>query len=143
MENNLAYCEACFKKVDCVIKDNVPMVGKINNIQYEYLGKEAYCKECGNIVYNPDVMEYNYNTEALYDKCREVNDLISLQKIREIPQKYNIDNISLSLLLGWSENAFSRFYEGNLPFRQQSDILKKLYDNPNYFSELLRRASRE
>lgn len=141
MENNFTYCKACFKKVDCVIKDNVPMVGKINNIQYEYLGREAYCKECGNIVYNPDVLEYN--TEALYDKCREVNDLISLQKIREIPQKYNIDNISLSLLLGWSENAFSRFYEGNLPFRQQSDILKKLYDNPNYFSELLRRASRE
>lgn len=142
MENNLAYCEACFKKVDCVIKDNVPMVGKINNIQYEYLGKEAYCKECGNIVYNPDVMEYNYNTEALYDKCREINDLISLQKIREIPQKYNIDNKSLSLMLGWGENTFSKFYEGNLPSKQQSDILKKLYGNPDYFSELLGRASR-
>jgi len=49
MENNFTYCKACFKKVDCVIKDNVPMVGKINNIQYEYLGKEAYCKECGAI----------------------------------------------------------------------------------------------
>ena len=46
MENNFTYCKACFKKVDCVIKDNIPMVGKINNIQYEYLGKEAYCKEC-------------------------------------------------------------------------------------------------
>ena len=103
MENNSIYCEACFKKVDCIIKDNVPMVGKINNIQYEYLGKEAYCKECGNIVYNPDVMEYN--TEALYDKCREINGLISLQKIRKIPQKYNIDNTSLSLLLGWDEHT--------------------------------------
>lgn len=139
MENNFTYCKACFKKVDCVIKDNIPMVGKINNIQYEYLGKEAYCKECGNIVYNPGVMEYN--TVALYDKCREVNGLISLQKIREIPQKYNIDNTSLSLLLRWDENTFSRFYEGNLPSKQQSDTLKKLYDNPDYFSELLWRTS--
>lgn len=92
-------------------KDNVPMVGKINNIQYEYLWKEASCKGCDNIVYNPDVMEYN--AEALYDKCREVNGLISLQKISEIPQKYDIDNISLSLLLGWGENTSSKFYEGN------------------------------
>lgn len=115
------------------------MVGKINNIQYEYLGKEAYCKECCNIVYNPDVLEYN--TEALYDKCMEVNGLISLQKIREIPQKYNIDNMSLSLLLGWGEHTFSKFYEGNLPSKQQSDILKKLYDNPDYFAELLGRIS--
>lgn len=87
------------------------MTGEINNMQYEYLGKEAYCKECGNIVYNPDILEYN--TEALYDKCREFNGLISLQKIREIPQKYDIDNISLSLLLGWGENTYSKFYEGN------------------------------
>lgn len=115
------------------------MVGKINTIQYEYLGREAYCKECGNIVYNPGVMEYN--TAALYDKCREVNGLISLQKIREIPQKYNIDNMSLSLLLGWGEHTFSKFYEGNLPSKQQSDILKKLYDNPDYFAELLWRTS--
>lgn len=139
MENNFTYCKACFKKVDYVIKDNIPMVGKINTIQYEYLGREAYCKECGNIVYNPGVMEYN--TAALYDKCREVNGLISLQKIREIPQKYNIDNMSLSLLLGWGEHTFSKFYEGNLPSKQQSDILKKLYDNPDYFAELLWRTS--
>ena len=83
-----------------------------------------------------------YNTEALYDKCREINGLISLQKIRKIPQKYNIDNTSLSLLLGWDEYTFSKFYEGNLPSKQQSDILKKLYDNPGYFSELLGRVSR-
>ena len=136
MENkDFIFCESCFKEVDCIVKDNIPMIGEIKNIKYKYLGKEAYCKECGSIVYNPTVLEYNI--EALYDKCREVNGLISLQKIREIPKKYHIGKRPLSLLLGWGEHTFSRFYEGNLPTKQYSDILVKIYDNPKYYLELL------
>lgn len=132
---NLMFCKSCCKMVCYTIKDNVPMTGKVKNVKYEYLGKETYCKECGNAIYNPGV--FNYNMDALYDKHRHANNLISLQKIREIPQKYDIDNRSLSLLLGWGEYTFSRLYDGNIPIEQYSDTLIKIYNNPKYYLELL------
>jgi hypothetical protein len=77
------------------------------------------------------------NLKGLYDAYRQKNGIISLEKIREIPEKYNIGKRPLSLLLGWGEVTFSRYDEGYVPTKQYSDILQKIYDDPAYYKELL------
>jgi uncharacterized phage-associated protein len=60
-----------------------------------------------------------------------------LEKIIKIPLKYNIGKRPLSLLLGWGEMTFSRYCEGDLPTKQYSDILQRIYDEPDYYLSIL------
>ena len=77
------------------------------------------------------------NLKLLYDSYREAHDLISLEKIREIPAMYNIGKGILSSLLGWGVHTFTRYYDGYLPTKQYSDALKKLYNNPSDYRIIL------
>jgi Uncharacterized phage-associated protein len=77
------------------------------------------------------------NLKALYDAYRQKNDIISLEKILEIPQKYNIGKRPLSLLLNWGEMTFSRYCEGDMPTKQYSDTLYRIYNEPEFYLSLL------
>lgn len=134
MANNLVFCEHC--------RDDVPystapasMTGTIKGITYHYTGKAAHCTKCGAPVYIPALNDDNL--KSLYDVYRTENGIISLEHILEIPEKYNIGKRPLSLLLGWGEQTFSRYCEGDMPTRQYSEILSKIYQDPKYYAELL------
>jgi uncharacterized phage-associated protein len=75
--------------------------------------------------------------KALYDAYRKKNGIVSLETILAIPEKYAIGKRPLSLLLGWGEQTFSRYCEGDLPTKQYSDILQKIYDDPHYYADIL------
>lgn len=75
--------------------------------------------------------------KALYDQYREKNDIVSLDVILKISEKYAIGKRPLSLLLGWGEQTFSRYCDGDMPTKQYSDILKRVYYDPGYYDEIL------
>lgn len=133
-EKKLAFCEECRDDVEYRIKD-VQLTGKIKGKEYHYLGKEARCVNCNAPVYVPEINDFNL--DALYDVYRQENGVVPLSVIREIPKKYAIGKRPLSLLLGWGEQTFSRYYNGDMPTKQYSDILSKLYNDPAYYSDLL------
>jgi len=60
-----------------------------------------------------------------------------LEKILEIPQKYNIGKRPISLLLGWGEMTFTRYCDGDMPTKQYSDVLQRIYDDPAFYLSLL------
>ena len=134
MADNLVFCESCR---DDVSYSTTParMTGTIKNRKYSYSGKEAHCVRCNAPVYVPEINDYNLH--ALYDVYRTQNGIISLEHILEIPKKYNIGKRPLSLLLGWGEQTFSRYCEGDMPTRQYSEILMNIYQDPKYYSEIL------
>lgn len=134
MDNRTVFCEECRNDVN-YITSNIPMSGTIKGIRYQYIGKEAHCADCGALIHIPEINDYNL--KALYDIYREQNNIVSLEVIRAIPEKYAIGKRPLSLLLGWGELTFSRYYDGDLPTRQYSDILTRIYNDPVYYSELL------
>ncbi len=111
-EEEKVFCYECRDDVSYNLQ-SINLIGKLKGIKYEYVGKVAYCDECGLEVYIPDVEDFNL--KALYDVYREANDIISLEKIKEIPSKYDIGKRPLSLLLNWGENTFSRFVNGDMP----------------------------
>jgi len=134
MNTKTVFCEECRKDVKYTVQ-SVPMAGTIKNKEYHYIGKEAHCTACGSLIFVPEISDSNLR--SLYDVYRTQNGIISLDMIRAIPEKYRIGRRPLSLLLGWGEQTFSRYYDGDIPTKQYSDILTRIYNEPLFFSKLL------
>ncbi len=134
MNERKVFCEECRNDVTFAINER-KMEGTIKGEKYFYIGKEAHCVECGSKIYVTEVNDFNL--KVLYDAYREKNDIVSLEVILAIPEKYEIGKRPLSLLLGWGEQTFSRYFNGDMPTKQYSEILRKLYDDPAYYAEIL------
>ena len=126
------FCYKCLEDVDFVTHRE-ERTGTIKSEKYPYMRIVARCIHCSEEldVYNDE------NLKILYDVYRESHDLISLEKIREIPEMFNVGKRVLSSLLGWGEHTFTRYYDGYIPTKHYSDVLKKLYDNPSQFRIVL------
>lgn len=134
MNKKKVFCEECRKDVDFYVKEK-RTEGNIKGESYSYLGKVAYCSECDSEVYVGYINDFNLR--ALYDVYREKNNIISLDKVLQIGPKYGIGKRPLSLLLGWGELTFSRYCDGDVPNRQYSEILEKIYDDPMFYNDIL------
>lgn len=134
MKNRKVFCEECRRDVDFIVNDK-QMVGIIKGETYEYTGKVAYCIDCESEIYVDEVNDFNLR--ALYDEYRKKNDIISLDEVLKICSKYGIGKRPLSLLLGWGEQTFSRYCDGDIPTKQYSDILKKIYEDPFFYNQIL------
>ncbi len=132
----LAYCEKCGKDRPYRL-NSVPMVGKLKDETYSFTGQEARCQTCGERLKVPEVEEANIR--SLYDLYREKKGIVSLENIRALPKRYAIGKRPLSKLLGWGELTFTRYYEGYMPTRQYSEVLKRLYADPAFYKALLER----
>ncbi len=134
MTKNLVFCESCRDDVSYIVT-SVSMNGTIKGTLYQYIGKEVRCADCGALVYIPEINDFNL--KALYDEYRTANGIISLEHILALPEKYAIGKRPLSRLLGWGEQTFSRYCDGDMPTKQYSEVLSKIYDDPKYYSEIL------
>ena len=93
------------------------------------------CAECGAFVDVPEISDANL--DALYDVYRKENGIVPLDVVCAIPEKYDIGKRPLSILLGWGELTFSRYCDGDVPTRQYSDILMRIYNEPKYYLGIL------
>jgi uncharacterized phage-associated protein len=134
MIENKTFCDMCRKDVIYNIETS-QQHGTLKGEDYEFIGKKAICTECGHEVYVPEIDDGNLT--AIYDAYRMRNGIIPLGRLLEIPDKYGIGKRPLSLLLGWGEMTMSRYCDGDMPTKQYSDILSRIYDDPKYYLELL------
>lgn len=100
----------------------------INGKTYIYAEKYGECDCCHDEITVPGLDDENErNADNLY---RAENDIISLDELKEIINKYNIEKRPLSDLLGMGTHTISRYLEGAMPNRKYSDLLKNvLYDH--------------
>lgn len=134
MMNRIVFCPECRQDVKFSVKEKVDSA-ELKGDVYEFTSKTAYCDECGAEVYVPEIEDENL--KALYDAYRQKHGIISLEDIQAIPEKYNIGKRPLSLLLGWGEQTFSRYYDGDMPAKQYSEKLKQVLTEPEYYLSLL------
>lgn len=134
MNTKKTFCEECRNDVDYAVT-SVELAGKIKEKEYCYIGKEARCPDCGAPVFVQEISDFNLR--ALYDVYRKENGIIPLHTILAIPEKYAIGKRPLSLLLGWGEQTFSRYCDGDMPTRQYSDILMRIWEEPAFYAQIL------
>lgn len=136
MNNQTVFCPECRQDVSYSVREQNE-TAEIKGEVYDFISHTAYCEKCGSEVYVPELSDENLR--ALYDVYRQRHDIISPDDIRAIPEKYNIGKRPLSLLLGWGEQTFSRYFDGDIPTKQYSEIMKQIYSDPAYFLALLER----
>ena len=134
MNERKVFCEECRNDVEFSVT-NKQVEGTIKGETYTYLGKVAHCVDCDSEIYVEELNDFNL--KALYDKYREEQGIVSLDTIINILDKYAIGKRPLSLLLGWGEQTFSRYCDGDVPTKQYSDILQRIYDDPKYYEQIL------
>ena len=134
MINRIVFCPECRQDVRFSVIEK-PDSAELKGEVYEFVSKAAYCHECGTEVYVPEIEDENL--KSLYAAYRQKHNIISLEDIQAISEKYNIGKRPLSLLLGWGEQTFSRYYEGDMPSKQYSEKLKQVLSDPAYYLSLL------
>ncbi len=128
------FCEKCRDTVAYYVK-TVDKEKEIKGKKFKYIGKVAYCDECKEEIFVPEIRDYNLR--MLDNVYREVENLIKVDDIGKILVKYDIGKRPLSLLLGWGEGTLTRYVDGDTPTKPYSEILKRILDDKDYYRELL------
>lgn len=124
-----------YAKLEAV--ENTELEGAV----YTYPVKHALCARYGaEAVYQPFEEEAG---KAFSEAVPKDKGIISLEKIKAIPKKHNRGKRPLSMLLGWGEIAYTRFLDGQVPSREYSDLLERIYEDPSaYYRALIQGKSR-
>lgn len=131
---HLAFCEYCMNENEYdVHKEN--KISILKDEEISYMAKEAVCNNCGNEIFVSDICDYNLKN--LYDEYRKKHNIIKVIELKNITIKYCINAEALSLLLGWRKETISRYLDGDMIANSHYDILKKIYENPAYYSIIL------
>ena len=136
---NTVFCENCNKKVNYTLLSQVIDIykGKTVNV----IENIAVCNECGADIFVPTIEEENL--KRLYDKYREVANLITPKQIIDFREKYNISQRELISILGWGKMTINRYERGALPSQSHNDYLNLLINNEEVFKEAVEKAYME
>lgn len=133
-KNSIDFCEVCLDDRLYVIKEE-EAIEYARGKEIKYIIKQAYCTECNSPMYIPEINDENL--EVLYSKVREKDNIISIEQINDILEKYNIGKRPLSLLLGWGEGTITRYLNGDIPTKNYSDTLKLILEDVDEMSKIL------
>lgn len=120
------FCEYCLKEVNCKYYEKEKKL-LVDNKTIKYLEKYYICEECKNKFYD-DLHDYNVHT--INNELRKLNNIITIDEIKNIMKKYNIGKKPLSLVLGLGEITITRYLEGRNPHKENSELLKSIDNNP-------------
>lgn len=126
---NKKFCDKCLKEVNCEYKEMV-VTEILSGKQVKYLKKYYTCLECGNDFYD-DLIDYNI--EAANTQLRKINNIITIDEIKEILEKYDIGKKPISVILGLGKITITRYLNGQNPTKENSDFLKEILVNPNLY----------
>lgn len=128
------FCENCRDMVDYYVKI-IDQKKEIKGEEIKYVAKEAHCDECKEIIFVPEIRDYNIR--ELDTAYRKTENLIRVEDIEKILEKYDIGKRPLSLLLGWGEGTLTRYVDGDIPSKPYSDMLSRILEDENYYREIL------
>jgi len=130
----LAFCEYCMNENEYKVYE-VNETSNLKDEEISYTAKEAICNNCGNEIFVSDICDYNL--KILYEEYRKKHNIIRVIELQRIIIKYSINKEALSLLLEYEKETIGRYLDGDMISNSHSDILKKIYENPNYYSSVL------
>lgn len=133
-KSKVDFCIECRREVEYWIrKETCKHV--IREKEYEFEITVARCKECGEKISLPGLMDLN--AAEIDEQYRKIEGIIAVKEINNLMALYRLGKAPLSLALGFGEITITRYLEGQVPSKAYSDIMKKALTSPEYMKELL------
>ncbi len=132
-----AFCIECGCRVPYSVKVSRETVS-VRGITFSYAEMTAYCKNCGEILYVPEINDAN--VQAREDEYRKASKLITVAEVNEILEKYSIGAGPLARILDFGEITINRYVAGQLPSRSHSDLLLQIRASYKTMEEYLERG---
>lgn len=133
-ERKTAYCISCGEKQPYKVK-TTREENTVRGITFSYVVYTAFCMECGEEVYVPEINDFNVQSRE--DAYRRASHLITIGEVKEILQKYSIGAAPLALLMGFGEVTITRYLGGQLPSKEHSDKLLEVRASHKKMEEYL------
>lgn len=133
-ETNKIFCEFCDEFVEFDVKKRSEE-RKVLGEKIEIESDIAVCKKCGEELFCSELDKKNQ--KIAFDKYREKNNILFVEEIKEIRNKYGLTQKEISNLLGWGEITYHRYEKGSIPDRTHNNQLK-LIKNPRNVKVLLK-----
>ncbi len=128
------FCITCRKETAYALK-RVPYRKCIRDKEYEFKITAAVCRECGEEVPVPGLMDLN--AQEIDEQYREAEGIVSVTDIQKLMEIYNIGKAPLSLALGFGEITVTRYLMGQIPSKEYSEIMQMALASPKYMIKRL------
>jgi len=128
------YCENCCELVSYVTKSEIKEE-IVNNNLIVYDEYYDVCDKCHNKFFSS--ITFDRNMREYGEKIKKQNDLITIDELNKLLEKYNIGKKPLSLVLGLGEITITRYFDGYTPDKIYSDLLKSVLNNPKIMRHYL------
>lgn len=77
------------------------------------------------------------NVQEIDEQYRAVAGLVSPVDIERLMKLYRIEKVPLSLALGFGEMTIPRYMEGQVPSRENSDVIRSALSSPSHMKQKL------
>lgn len=135
MKERKDFCINCRKDCEYTLQKN-KFIKVIKDKEYEFDITVAVCKECGEQIDIPGLLDKNI--KEIDEQYRLAEGIISIDDIERMMKIYKIGKAPLSNALGFGEITITRYLDGQIPSKEYSDVVKKALTSPEYMKNKLR-----
>ena len=123
------FCTKCRKKTEYYLtKRNI--VKNIKGKDYTFTITVAICTKCGSEMNIPRLI--GKNVKEIDEQYRAAEGLVSINDIKKLMETYHLRPLYLSLILGFEEETISNYLKGQMPSKEDSDIIKTALSSIEY-----------
>lgn len=128
------FCTECRKETEYFLQKK-SIEKTIRDKEYNFVITTAVCKECGEEMGLPGLIDKN--VQEIDEQYRAAEGLVTIDEIEKLMKIYKIGKAPLSLALGFGEVTVPRYLEGQLPSKEYSDIIKAALTSPAFMKSRL------
>lgn len=122
-------CKKAFKKVAARVETEV------RGLRFGFVEMNAVCLTCGEELYVPELNDENVQVRE--DAYRKAAGLITVDEIQKILKKYSIGAGPLAQIMGFGEITVTRYLNGSLPSKRNSEKLLEVLASYRKMDEIL------
>lgn len=125
------YCAKCDEKVNYSVRREI--IKEYKGYEVNVTEKIGMCDTCKSDLYIPEFESENFKN--LYERYRELADILKPEEIIKFRDKYGISQRELTSILNWGKMTINRYERGAIPSQSHNDFLKLIISNENIFKE--------
>ncbi len=133
-KGRIDFCTICRKETEYTLqKRNI--IKTIKDVEYTFCITVAVCVECGEEMSIPGLIDKNI--QEVDKQYRAYEGIVSVDDIEKLMKIYKIGKAPLSLALGFGEVTITRYFSGQIPSKEYSDIMRRALSSPAFMKEKL------